>query len=82
MLAGKEVAVAQVQLATRIDARVKKAVERLCETRGLKMNRFIEEALLDKLEELEDVEDLKTLLCEPTRPLSEILEDLKLDGKL
>ena len=73
---------AQVQLATRIDARVKKAVELLCEARGLKMNRFIEEALLDKLEELEDIEDLKTLLCEPTRPLSEILKDLKLDGKL
>ena len=52
---------AQVQLATRIDARVKKAIEMLCETRGLKMNRFIEEALIDKLEELEDVEDLKTL---------------------
>ncbi len=73
---------ALVQLATRIDASVKKAVEKLCETRGLKMNRFIEEALLDKLEELDDVEDLKTLLCEPTRPLSEILKDLKLDGKL
>jgi hypothetical protein len=73
---------AQVQLATRIDARVKEAVETLCASRGLKMNRFIEEALLDKLEELEDVEDLKTLLCEPTRPLAEILEDLKLDGKL
>ena len=72
----------QVQLATRIDARVKKAVEKLCESRGLKMNRFIEEALLDKLEELEDVDDLKTLLCEPARPLSEILRDLKLDGKL
>ncbi len=42
----------------------------------------VREALLDKLEELEDVEDLKTLLCEPTRPLSEILKDLKLDGKL
>ena len=52
----------------------------ICESRGLKMNRFIEEALLDKLEELEDVEDLRTLLCEPTRPLTEILKDLKLDG--
>ena len=82
MISNKEIDVAQVQLATRIDARVKKAVERLCDTRGLKMNRFIEEALLDKLEELEDVEDLKTLLCEPTRPMSEILKDLKLDGKL
>ena len=72
----------QVQLATRVDARVKRAVEVYCETRGLKMNRFIEEALLDKLEELEDVEDLKTLLCEPTRPLPEILTDLKLNGKI
>ena len=73
---------AQVQLATRIDGDVKKAVEKLCESRGLKMNRFIEEALLDKLEELEDAESLKTVLCEPTRPLGEILKDLKLDGKL
>lgn len=73
---------AQVQVATRIDARVKKAVERLCEARGLKMNRFIEEALIDKLEELEDAEDLKRIRFEPTRPLSEILKELKLDGKL
>ena len=73
---------AQVQIATRIDSRVKKAVEQLCEARGLKMNRFIEEALLDKLEELEDIDDLKRIRCEPTRPLSEVLKDLKLDGKL
>ena len=73
---------AQVQLATRIDARVKKALEEVCESRGLKMNRFIEDALIDKLEELEDIEDLKRIRCEPTRPLSAILEDLKLDGKV
>jgi hypothetical protein len=73
---------AQAQLATRIDAGVKKAVEQVCESRGLKMNRFIEEALLDKLEELEDIQDLRQIRCEPTRPLSEILKDLKLDGKL
>ena len=72
----------QSQLATRIDERVKKAVEQICKLRGLKMNRFIEEALLDKLEELEDIEDLKKIRCEPTRPLSAILEDLKLNGKL
>ena len=72
----------QTQLATRINERVKKAVEQVCETRGLKMNRFIEEALIDKLEELEDIEDLKKIRCEPTKPLSELLRDLKLDGKL
>ncbi len=70
------------QLATRINERVKKAVEQVCETRGLKMNRFIEEALVDKLEELEDIEDLKKIRCESTKPLSELLRDLKLDGKL
>lgn len=72
----------QAQLATRIDARVKSAVEEICSSRGLKMNRFIEEALLDKLEELEDIEDLKRIRGEPTRPLADILHDLKLDGQL
>lgn len=70
------------QLATRIDGRVKKAVEEVCNARGLKMNRFIEEALLDKLEELEDIEDLKKIRCESTRPLAEILKDLGLDADL
>ena len=73
---------AQSQLATRIDGRVKKAVEKVCNARGLKMNRFIEEALVDKLEELEDIEDLKRIRFEATRPLSEILEELGLDGEL
>ncbi len=59
---------------------MKQAVEDICKARGLKMNRFIEEALIDKLEELEDIEDLKKLLCEPSRPLAEILKELKLDG--
>jgi len=72
----------QVQLATRIDAQVKKAIEELCESRGLKMNRLIEEALIDKLEELEDAEDLKRIRFEPTRPLADLLKDLKLDGRL
>lgn len=72
----------QAQLATRIDHRVKKAVEEVCNARGLKMNRFIEEALLDKLEELEDIEDLKKIRCEATRPLAEILKDLGLDDEL
>ena len=72
----------QVQLATRIDARVKRAVVQVCKERGLKMNRFLEDALLDKLEELEDVEDLARLRREPTRPLADLLKDLKLNGKL
>lgn len=71
---------AQTQLATRIDERVKQAIEEVCNARGLKMNRFIEDALIDKLEELEDVEDLKKIRFEPTRPLQDIIDDLKLDA--
>ena len=57
-------------------------MERVCKSRGLKMNRFIEEALLDRLEEMEDIEDIQKIRSEPTRPLDEILKDLKLDGLL
>ncbi len=72
----------QIQLATRIDSEVKKAVETLCESRGLKMNRFIEDALIDKLEELEDIEDLTRIRFEPTRPLAEVIKSLRLNGKI
>lgn len=72
----------QTQLATRIDQRVKKAVEQVCDARGLKMNRFIEDALIDKLEEMEDIEDLKAIRCEPTKPLSAVIHELKLDGEV
>ena len=67
-----------VQLATRIDRRLKKAVEEFCRARGLKLSRFISDALLDKLEELEDVEDLKKIRFEPRRPLTDVIRDLGL----
>ena len=70
------------QLATKIDEDVKKTVELVCKERGYKMNKFIEDALLDKLEELEDVEDLQKLRREPTKKLQEVLKDLKKHGKL
>jgi len=73
---------AQAQLATRIDSRVKKAVAMVCRDRGLKMGRFIEDALIDKLEELEDIEEIKKIRHEPTRPLAALIRDLKLDGQL
>ena len=66
-----------VQLATKINEKVKKTLELVCESRGLKMNRFIEEAIIDKLEELEDSEELKALRKEKTKPLKDILKNLK-----
>ena len=72
----------QAQLATRIESKIKRAVKRVCQSQGLKMNRFIEDALLDKLEELEDIKDLEKIQGEPRKPLEEVLKDLKLSGKL
>ncbi len=71
-----------VQINARIDAALKKALDEYCRSRGIVMNHFIQEAIIDRLEELEDVEDLKSIRHEPTRPLSEVLAELNLDGSL
>jgi hypothetical protein len=44
-----------VQLNARIDAAVKKVVEEYCRSHGLLINRFVQDALVDRLEELQDV---------------------------
>ncbi len=70
------------QLATKIDEKVKDALDQFCEQKGLKIGRFVEDAILDKLEEYEDLSDLKKLRQESFRSLEEILKDLKSSGKL
>lgn len=70
------------QLATKIDEDIKDALDSFCEEKGLKINRFLEDAILDKLEEYEDVSDLKKLRNETFRPLDKILKELKASGKL
>jgi len=72
----------QVQMATRIDERVKRAVEEVCAARGLKMGRFIEDALIDKLEELADMEDLQKIRAEPRQSLEDVIKELGLDGEI
>lgn len=71
-----------VQINARIDERLKRALEEYCRSRGIIMNHFIQEAILDRLEELEDIEDLKAIRHEPTRPLAEVLAELRVDGEL
>lgn len=71
-----------VQISARIDRRLKKALAEVCRSRGIVMNHFIQEAVLDRLEEFEDVEDLKAIRHEPTRPLADVLAELKLDGSV
>lgn len=70
------------QLATKIEAKVKDALDDFCEARGLKIGRFVEDAILDKLEEYEDVSDLKKLKSESFRSINDVLKDLKTSGKI
>lgn len=39
----------QIVLSTKISEKVKKELQEFCEEKGLKMNRFIEKALIEKL---------------------------------
>lgn len=70
------------QLATKIDGQIKDALDTFCEQRGLKINKFLEEAILDKLEEFEDISELRKLRKENFRPLEDVLKELKANGKL
>lgn len=71
---------ATVQINARVDPALKKAINEYCRSRGIVLNHFVQEALIDRLEELEDIEDLKRIRHEPTRPLAEVLAELDLDG--
>ena len=70
------------QIAVRVDGRLKRAVDEACRARGMKLTRFVQDALLDKLEEIADAEDLPRVRREPTRPLRDLIRDLGLDGEL
>ncbi len=72
----------KVRISARVDEALKTAMDRYCKSTGVVMNHFIQEALLDRLEELKDIEELKQLRHEPTRPLAEVLRELELNGKL
>ena len=67
----------KVEISVRVNAAVRNAVEGYCRLRGVAMNHFVQEALLDRLEEIQDIEDLKTMPHEPTRPLADSLREIR-----
>ena len=67
----------QAVLTARVNKKVKALADRWCKSQGLVMARFIEEAILDKLEENLDLEEIENLRREPTRPFSEVMKELK-----
>ncbi|MFN0061392.1 MAG: hypothetical protein ACKVPX_02580 [Myxococcaceae bacterium] len=72
----------QTQIASRINANVKRAVAQFCKRRGLKLAYVIEEALVAYLEELEDVEDVKKLRYEQRSPLETVIQRLPRNEKV
>lgn len=70
----------QAQLGTRIDAKVKRAVDAACRARGIKMGRFVEDALVGRLEEIADGDEIERLKREPSRPAADVFRDLGIDG--
>ena len=65
-----------VQVNARIDRALKDALDRYCRKHGVVMNDFIQEAILNRLEELEDIEDLKSIRQEPTKPFADVLDEM------
>lgn len=72
----------EVQIAVRVSSRVKRAVDAACKAGGVSQTCFVQDALLDNLEESADREDLPKLRREPTRPLRDLIRDLGRDGEL
>ena len=72
----------RVQLNVHVDVAVKQAVESYCRPRGVAMNHFVQEALVNWLEELEDADDLRNIRREPTRPLADVPRALGLNASL
>ena len=69
----------KVQISVRVDEALKQTLEGYCESRGIAMNCFVQEAIIDRLEEIEDIEDVKRVRREAARPLAEVLGEF--DGR-
>jgi hypothetical protein len=59
---------------------VKELADKWCSAKGLVLAKFIEDAILDKLEEHQDIAEIDALRREPTRPFREVLPELKVSS--
>lgn len=67
----------QAVLTARINKKVKRLADKWCKSQGLVLVRFVEDAIIDKLEESQDIAELEKLRRYPTRPFSGVLKQLK-----
>ena len=73
---------AKKQLEAQINEDIKESLDTFCRSQGIEVAHFIEEAILDKLEECEDVSELKKLRRESFKPMASVLKSLKKSDKL
>ena len=67
----------KIVLNVKINAKLKKFLSETCRKNEICLSGFVEDALIDKLEELEDLEDLPKLRKERCRPLSDVLKEMR-----
>jgi hypothetical protein len=63
-------------ISARVNNKVKKLADDWCRSNGLVMSKFIEDAILDKLEESHDLKEIEKLRREPSRPFREVIKEL------
>jgi hypothetical protein len=67
----------QAVLTARVNKKVKNLADKWCKSQGLVLARFIEDAIIDKLEESHDISEIEKLRREPSRPFAEVMKELK-----
>ncbi len=63
-------------LSTQIPVDLKKMLQAFCDRKGLKIKNFIEQAIVDKLEDEIDIEAYESRKSEENIPLEKILKEL------
>ncbi len=63
-------------ITARVNPKVKALAHRWCKSRGIVMAKFIEDAILDKLEESHDLDEVNSLRREPMRPFRDVMSEL------
>lgn len=71
-----------VALNARIPAGLKKAVDKFCEARGLKVQSFIESLIQERLEDEEDQRAIEARYEEPAIPLKDVIKSLGLEKEI
>ena len=67
-------------MSAQLDVEIKKALDDYCRSHRIFASDFIQDALVDRLQVLQDTRDLRQIRDEPTRPFSDVVADLDLDG--